>query len=113
MASPKLFTSEFNPVQPPTQPAAVVGGVPLALGGGKIAGGGAGGGGGGGALATKGISLSLGGGKLGGINVTPQLIQQLLASASKVGTYLGGHAHTLVDHTLLPRPSSWRPRVLW
>ena len=80
MASPKLFTKEFNPQQPPNQPAAAIlpaaqaaGTVPFPLGGGATA-------------AAKGIPLSLGGGKPGGLNVTPQLIQQLLASASKVGT---------------------------
>lgn len=115
VASPKLFTKEFNPTYPPTQPgvvaaqptaaASAAGGV--SLGGAKIGGAA----GGGGATPVKGIPLPLGGGKAGGINVTPQLIQQLLASASKVSgrNYSLIDVTTPTDHTHL----SWPPRALW
>ena len=82
MASPKLFTKEFNPSLAPVQ-LAQPGGSPLGVGGGgKMAGSAVAAAAA--AAAGKGFPLNLGGGKTGGFNVTPQLIQQLLASASKV-----------------------------
>lgn len=64
VASPKLFTKEFNPAEPPVKSKPNnISSIP----------------------GTSGVSpLSTGGKAGGGINITPQLIQQLLASASKV-----------------------------
>ena len=97
VASPLLFTKEFTPVDPPVQPGLQPGATPLSLGG-KLGG-----------STSGGVTIPVGG-KAGGINMTPQLLQQLLASASKVW---------VKNHSMMsPLPwglflLSWPPLVLW